>query len=1151
MAPPIIEAALKRSSPEYFTLYEKLTAWSSAQWQDHNDIFEQVRHDDSHTGAMLDFAGVLLQPRQKGGNPLLDAGELFLLAAAIRLHDIGMQYGWKQHLDVAGSRGQLSPAERLTIRRQHAATSGKVIRSFATELPGSLHHALSQQERNLLRDLLEPLAFIAESHTQPALAMHLAREIGVRFPGSPLKIALLAALVQFCDVLHMDRGRLNLVLFHDALARKEQGQALEADYSDEDWRRYFQSYHVKTVQLSPLSDFTNTFRIDVSVVFHPEEPADIRDRFIEVYRKRLTRRKNDCVEVLKQWMRFDVDDPFRRVETDSNTCRLPAFFHHLFPGNGTHTPPAGGPTVVAPPRPGPVSLLSPYFLGREATLAAIKKLLLMARGKCLTLRGEPGVGKTEVAHALLQELAPQYPDGCWFISFEGVRTQEHLLARLVQEVNGRDQGTETILCSFLDGKRCLLVLDNMEDPLADDKPAVLDFFQRLLPHARESLVLLTSRETLGIPLEIIHKIEPLAHPQALELLLNVAEAQGFRGELSPEEGKALLDELGGLPLAIVLAAPALRFGAVELLAALQAQGIAPLCIPGTEAGQARRHQSLEKSFSLSHALLRGTDAERLFLLFALFPAGLTQQDASHLLPETTRHNFVLLESRSLIFPGGEGRFHMLPPLRAYALEQLRQGGTLAALVDAWLPLCIEKSKAYEASTDGRATIPSQLLLRDLPNLLWCFVLCRRQQCGGADALRTLLWSIWWFLLFRGMHREMNQLIEALFEIGERERSQQTIADCHRFKGDLSLRTDRLVEAESCYQRALPIYEQIEDKLGEANTQKALGDLCLRTDRLEEAEACYQRALPIYAQIEAKLGEANTQKALGDLCLRTDRLEEAEACYQRALPIYAQIEAKLGEANTLRALGDLSLRRSRLVEGEACYQRALPIYEQIEDKLGEANTLRALGDLYRRRSRLVEGEACYQRALPIYEQIEDKLGEANTLQALGNLLLSQGKSTAAYNRFLQVLTLREALHDRLGIGGDHGYLARAAAAAGLPDRALVHGALALNILGQVEDRFGQTLALYDLAQVLAGREDASWLGVMVLGWEIAAATKLPSAEKFARILREAAPERALELPLADELRDEARQLLQEAVSQARQRLEERGEQELGPLPESLG
>jgi hypothetical protein len=339
-----IETSLEATNKDLFRLYERIREWCSARWKDYNDVFEQVRHDDSHSDAMLVLAGTILKERIEQGF-LIDK-ELFLLAASIRLHDIGMQYGWKEFLGIAGNRGSLTTDEREKIRYCHAETTGKVIRSFRNSLPGFLDEKLNGCEKGIIcRDLNEELAFIAESHNKRDIAGYLKYELERRFRQSPLRIALITALVQFCDALHMDSGRLNEATFHDDLAKWEEGRLLEAAYSNKDWQRYFQCYHVKRIIITPLADFHNTFRIEITTVFHPDEREEVRSRFIEVYRKRLTHRDQDCLEVLKEWFRFDLADPFRNIEFESAKRLLPERFQEFF--YDTCKPTACLPTVLA------------------------------------------------------------------------------------------------------------------------------------------------------------------------------------------------------------------------------------------------------------------------------------------------------------------------------------------------------------------------------------------------------------------------------------------------------------------------------------------------------------------------------------------------------------------------------------------------------------------------------------------------------------------------------------------------------------------------------------------------------------------------------------------------------------------------------------
>lgn len=95
---------------------------------------------------------------------------------------------------------------------------------------------------------------------------------------------------------------------------------------------------------------------------------------------------------------------------------------------------------------------------------------------------------------------------------------------------------------------------------------------------------------------------------------------------------------------------------------------------------------------------------------------------------------------------------------------------------------------------------------------------------------------------------------------------------------------------------------------------------------------------------------------------------------------------------------------------------------------------------------------------LFARAQDQLGEANTLQGLGLLALTQGDAAGAFRRFGELPAIYEAIQDRVGRQAALGYMARAGAALGEPDRALLLAGESLRIGRDILDRFGQTITL---------------------------------------------------------------------------------------------
>jgi tetratricopeptide (TPR) repeat protein len=98
------------------------------------------------------------------------------------------------------------------------------------------------------------------------------------------------------------------------------------------------------------------------------------------------------------------------------------------------------------------------------------------------------------------------------------------------------------------------------------------------------------------------------------------------------------------------------------------------------------------------------------------------------------------------------------------------------------------------------------------------------------------------------------------------------------------------QARARYDAALPIYQEIGDRLGEANCIQRLGDVHVQLAEYPQARARYDAALPIYQEIGDRLGEANTYTKMGDLCAKQKEWSEARRWFETASPIYRDINS---------------------------------------------------------------------------------------------------------------------------------------------------------------------------------------------------------------------------------------------------------------------
>ena len=752
------------------------------------------------------------------------------------------------------------------------------------------------------------------------------------------------------------------------------------------------------------------------------------------------------------------------------------------------------------------------------------------RHPVVVLEGLAGAGKTELALAMAYRRRAA-GEAVAFIDLSGQPSLAHLRQTLGLLVAEQPFDDDSALLGALAGRKWLLVLDNAEDLLPD--PAVRADLLRLLAGLRATgpgfCAIVTSRYALAAPgtdgaAGLFTPELTLLDPKESRILFIAAAGPRLaQHQAVPELLDPLLAELGGVARAIVLMAgqlggevdvPALR----QRLAQIGPEAIAEpalhsVAVPAAldrHVHKARLVSALR--LSLASAVRQAPMAEALFDALGTLPGGLLQA----LLPQEERTALgdglaALLDHRLVQLAGEQRRIMMAAPVRAWAWQRWQ---TAAALESRHLVEVVHEGLAAYAShlNDALGTPDAQAarlqFLTESSNLIKLLQLRTGPLWPAEDdpVAASVLRSASLFAQYGGTAHSMLPLLEPVaVSLFERAAETHSAALVMFSLAGMKMRTDDLAGARQAYKQALPIFRQIEDRLGEANTLKALGDLKRRTDDLAGARQAYEQALTIFRQIEGRLGEANTLKALGDLKMRTADLTGARHAYEQALTIFRRFEDRLDEANTLQALGDLKMRTDDLAGARQAYKQALPIFRQIEDRLGEANTLKALGDLKRRTDDLAGARQAYEQALTIFRQIEGRLGEANVLQSMGQLALAEQHPREAFALMLQVKDLQVGIDDRLGLGGTHGYLSRIAAGIGALEQAVGLTGRALSIFEQVDDRFGQMVALQALGQTLLRAQPELGVACLMQAQERAAAIGDPGADRLGEFIDSLRPE----------------------------------------------
>jgi predicted ATPase/DNA-binding SARP family transcriptional activator len=281
---------------------------------------------------------------------------------------------------------------------------------------------------------------------------------------------------------------------------------------------------------------------------------------------------------------------------------------------GPSKPDTAHSTEQAPPRPTdarrrlqpPLPLVT--LIDRDALRDRTMALLRQPMGRLVTLVGQGGMGKTQLALTLAHTWSQQLGLEACFVSLaevgeDGVLDRTRRALR-VPETAGTD--TEEAITDFLRPLELLLVMDSCEHVLPS-----LGVLTRLLSQCPQLVVLTTSRRPLNLGPERVVAVPALRATQDSAVRLFVERAQA----VAPDFGstalahaadiQAIVEQLEGLPLAIELvAARAHSFDPAELRRAL-AMGFGAVAGGGPD--RPMRHRSLEESFAWSRQLLTATE----------------------------------------------------------------------------------------------------------------------------------------------------------------------------------------------------------------------------------------------------------------------------------------------------------------------------------------------------------------------------------------------------------------------------------------------------------------------------------------------------------------------------------------------------------------
>jgi CHAT domain-containing protein len=275
-----------------------------------------------------------------------------------------------------------------------------------------------------------------------------------------------------------------------------------------------------------------------------------------------------------------------------------------------------------------------------------------------------------------------------------------------------------------------------------------------------------------------------------------------------------------------------------------------------------------------------------------------------------------------------------------------------------------------------------------------------------------------------------------------------------------------------WEKALKLYRELKDRLGEGNALGNLGVVYYTLGNYPKAIEFHEQSLEIARKLKDRLGEGNALGNLGLISYTLGNYPEAIDFYEQSLEIARELKNRKGEGNVLLNLGIIYTYLSNYPKAIDLYEQSLAIAREIENQYGEGNTLGNLGAVYRILGNYPKAIEFHEQSLEIARKLKDRLGEGSALGNLGNVHYSLGNYSEAiefHKQSLKIVRELKSLREERQALGNLGVEYHAL---GDYAKAIEYHEESLEIARNLEDPFGERQALSNMGSAYHALGDYS-------------------------------------------------------------------------------
>jgi tetratricopeptide (TPR) repeat protein len=664
------------------------------------------------------------------------------------------------------------------------------------------------------------------------------------------------------------------------------------------------------------------------------------------------------------------------------------------------------------------------FIGREAEttqlLAALRTAAPDRPAPALgAIHGMGGVGKTELATWIAQQLIDHFPDAQLLVSLHGTRetpiTPVQGLQTIIQVLTrestlpGDLESLEALYRSCLHGKRVLVLVDDVRDP-AHVYPWI--------PPAGSAL-LVTSRQRFVLPGMVHVQLGDLPADQSTAL------AQQICPRLGVDEAQTLARACGGLPLALRTSAsilannPALPVATYLRRLADVHQRLAVLRDPDDP------YLNVGTSLDLSYVALDPPVQQtlrHLSLLVADFATPLALAVLADLGDgEAEEHLYLLMRRNLLMYDPIRSRWRMHDLVRSLALKKAEAANEAEAVRWRYAQASVEVVRILRdgfiaGGDDGLKHLIQFDLERPHLDAAWQWAF---NQAGTPAASRILIAAALATQRIATLryspqpdrHQQLSAALAAARHLGERAAEGELLW----YLGNIEFHLGNSATALTMYREAYAILNDVGEEYKAAvvnfDSANVAGHLSGIVDH-HAILAIYQQSLETFRRLNAPLRMIST--CINNIATEYHALNNHEMALdylEQALAIAKECGDHVSMARALFNIGYHYGMLGEMAPAFANFEQSLAMIRMIGMREGEAIILNGMAETYARMGEYDRAGRFFEEALAIFRSLENRGQEAATQWDYGLMLMRQGEREQGLARLRASLAYKVEHNDR--------------------------------------------------------------------------------------------------------------------------------------------